>query len=104
LGQYVKTEKHLPNIPNAGEIQDKGVNLGEFQMKLLEKIEELTLYAVEQAKVIDRQSEQIREEQEANLKERGVNEEQQKAIRDQQAELTDLKAKLARLEALLRGR
>ncbi|RPI28698.1 MAG: hypothetical protein EHM61_04165 [Acidobacteria bacterium] len=58
LGQYVKTEKHLPNIPKASEIQDNGVNLGEFQMKLLEKIEELTLYTVEQANVIERQREE----------------------------------------------
>ncbi|RPI23792.1 MAG: hypothetical protein EHM61_18865 [Acidobacteria bacterium] len=59
LEQYVRSEKHLPNIPNAREIQANGVNLGEFQMKLLEKIEELTLYTVEQAKMIDRQSGQI---------------------------------------------
>ncbi|RPI26858.1 MAG: hypothetical protein EHM61_10405 [Acidobacteria bacterium] len=59
LGQYLKNEKHLPGIPNASEIQANGVNLGEFQMKLLQKIEELTLYTVEQAKVIESQSGQI---------------------------------------------
>ncbi|RPI23791.1 MAG: hypothetical protein EHM61_18860 [Acidobacteria bacterium] len=52
LEEYVKTEGHLPNVPKAIDIQNNGVNLGEFQMKLLEKIEELTLHAVEQAKVI----------------------------------------------------
>ena len=57
LRQYVKTEKHLPNVPNAGEIQDNGVNLGEFQMKLLEKVEELTLYTMQQAELIERQKE-----------------------------------------------
>jgi len=55
LGQYVEREKHLPNIPGASEINDKGVNLGEFQMTLLEKIEELTLYTVQQSQVIERQ-------------------------------------------------
>jgi len=64
LEQYVKTEKHLPNVPKASEIQDNGVNLGEFQMKLLEKIEELTLYTVEQAKVIEGQKERAASQEE----------------------------------------
>ncbi|RPI23572.1 MAG: hypothetical protein EHM61_19420 [Acidobacteria bacterium] len=38
LDQYVRTKRHLPNVAKASEIQDNGVNLGEFQMKLLEKI------------------------------------------------------------------
>ncbi len=59
LGRFVGKEKHLPNIPNAAEIREKGLNLSEFQMKLLEKIEELTLYTVEQAKTIKVQQEQL---------------------------------------------
>lgn len=55
LEQYVKTEKHLPNIPGAAEVQENGVNQGDFQMRLLEKIEELTLYTVQQAQIIERQ-------------------------------------------------
>ncbi|RPI27666.1 MAG: hypothetical protein EHM61_07685 [Acidobacteria bacterium] len=45
-------------IPKASEIEEKGVNLGELQMKLLEKIEELTLYTVQQKQEIDRQKEE----------------------------------------------
>jgi len=86
LEQYLKTERHLPNVPNANEIQEKGVNLGDFQMKLLEKIEELTLYTVEQAKQIQEQQKTIQK------------------LERQQEEITGLKAKLARLEALLEGR
>ncbi|RPI27669.1 MAG: hypothetical protein EHM61_07700 [Acidobacteria bacterium] len=56
LEQYVKAERHLPNVPSASAIQSNGVNLGEFQMKLLEKIEELTLYTLQQANVIERQN------------------------------------------------
>ena len=52
LGRYLEREKHLPNLPKANEIKEKGLNLSEFQMKLLEKIEELTLYAVQQSKTI----------------------------------------------------
>jgi len=52
LEKFIAREKHLPNIPSAAEIKDKGLNLSEFQMKLLEKIEELTLYTMQQAKTI----------------------------------------------------
>jgi hypothetical protein len=54
LQKYLAREKHLPNMPNAGEIKEKGLKLGEYQMKLLEKIEELTLYTVQQAKALER--------------------------------------------------
>jgi trimeric autotransporter adhesin len=53
LEKFIAEEKHLPNIPAATEIKDKGLNLSEFQMRLLEKIEELTLYTVQQAKSIE---------------------------------------------------
>ena len=52
LARFVEKEKHLPNIPGAAEIKENGLNLGEFQMKLLEKIEELTLYTLNQARAI----------------------------------------------------
>jgi len=48
LERFLASEKHLPNVPAASEIKEKGLSLSEFQMKLLEKIEELTLYAVQQ--------------------------------------------------------
>ncbi len=50
LEKYIAAEKHLPNVPKAKEIRENGLNHTEFQMKLLEKIEELTLYTVQQAK------------------------------------------------------
>jgi len=46
LEKFIASEKHLPNIPSATEIKDNGLNMSDFQMKLLEKIEELTLYIV----------------------------------------------------------
>ncbi|MBP1609537.1 MAG: hypothetical protein H6Q04_1772 [Acidobacteria bacterium] len=55
LEKFITEEKHLPNIPAAAEIKNKGLNVSEFQMKLLEKIEELTLYTVQQAKAIEAQ-------------------------------------------------
>ena len=54
LEAFIKANSHLPNIPNAKEIETNGQNLGEMQLKLLEKIEELTLYVIEQEKEIQR--------------------------------------------------
>ncbi len=45
--KFVKANSHLPNIPNAKEIETNGQNLGEMQLKLLEKIEELTLHLID---------------------------------------------------------
>ena len=50
--RFINTNKHLPNIPNATEVEKNGQDLGEMQLKLLEKIEELTLYTIEQEKSI----------------------------------------------------
>ena len=45
--QYIKEHKHLPNIPAAAEIETNGMEVGEMQKKMMEKIEELTLYVIE---------------------------------------------------------
>jgi hypothetical protein len=47
LAKFIRDEKHLPNVPSAGQIAAGGLNMSEFQMRLLEKIEELTLYTIE---------------------------------------------------------
>jgi hypothetical protein len=57
--QYVNTNKHLPSIPSASEVKNNGLNMGEMQNKLLQKIEELTLYVIEQQKQINLQQGQI---------------------------------------------
>lgn len=51
--QFVKTNSHLPEIPSAAEVQKNGLSIGEMQNKLLQKIEELTLYVIEQQKRIE---------------------------------------------------
>ena len=48
--QYISEKGHLPNIPSAAAMEANGVELGIMNMKLLEKIEELTLYTIEQEK------------------------------------------------------
>lgn len=50
--KYILTNHHLPDIASATQMQQKGVDLGDNQTKLLQKIEELTLYLIEQQKQI----------------------------------------------------
>lgn len=47
LEKVVKKSRHLPGIPSEKEVAENGVSLGEMQAKLLQKIEELTLYVIE---------------------------------------------------------
>lgn len=49
---YIDQNGHLPNIPSAQEMEKEGMNLKEMNLKLLEKIEELTLYILQQEKRI----------------------------------------------------
>lgn len=53
LDQFVSVNKHLPEIPSAKEMEEKGMDMGEFQIKLLQKVEELTLYIIQQQKEIE---------------------------------------------------
>ena len=68
--QYITKNQHLPEIPSEAEVTENGINLGEMNAKLLQKIEELTLYLIEQNK---------------------ENKEQRKLIEDLQKEISDLK-------------
>lgn len=60
LETYIKNNKHLPGIPTAQEVKDNdGIELGEMNRLLLGKIEELTLYMIDQKRANDLQSEEI---------------------------------------------
>ena len=75
--QFIKNYKHLPGIPSAAEIQKDGLNVGENQAQLLKKIEELTLYIIEQNKKIDQ-------------------------LEKENKKLTELEKRMAALEVLLK--
>lgn len=49
---FIKNNQHLPDIPSAAEVDKNGLDLGEMNKKLLQKVEELTLYIIEQQKTI----------------------------------------------------
>ncbi|MEO6669036.1 MAG: hypothetical protein ABIN36_06150, partial [Ferruginibacter sp.] len=59
LGNYIKINKHLPNIPSAAEVASNGIDVGSMNAKLLEKIEELHLYILQQQTQQDDQSKKI---------------------------------------------
>ncbi len=73
LENYIVKKGHLPNIPSAKEMETNGVRLKEMNLKLLEKIEELTLYTIQQ----------------------------EKQLKNQATEYQELKQRLQKLEALL---
>ncbi len=56
---FIAKNGHLPNIPKAEIIETDGLNLGEMNKLLMQKVEELTLYLIEQQKVIDAQQKRI---------------------------------------------
>lgn len=59
VAKHIKEKKHLPEIASAKVMEKEGVNVGEFQIKLLQKIEELTLYAIKQERQLKDQEEKI---------------------------------------------
>ena len=57
--QFIHQYQHLPEVPTAAEVAKDGVDLGQNQALLLKKVEELTLYLIEQQKQLQLQQKQI---------------------------------------------
>lgn len=55
IEKFIKSEKHLPEVPSSAEVEENGIALGEMNALLLKKIEELTLHQIEMMKIIRRQ-------------------------------------------------
>ncbi len=51
--QFIEKNHHLPGVPSAIELEKEGMSLKEMNLILLEKVEELTLYLIEQQKEIE---------------------------------------------------
>ena len=58
VGEYIRANGHLPGMPTADSVQQHGLDLGMTQAKLLEKVEQLTLYTIE----LQQQVEQLQAE------------------------------------------
>ena len=50
---FITTYKHLPDVPSEEEVKKDGINVAKMNAILLQKIEELTLYVIEQNKRIE---------------------------------------------------
>lgn len=59
LERYVTSKGHLPGVPSAEEVKSNGVDLGDMNKILLEKVEELSLYIISLKKQLDAQQAQI---------------------------------------------
>ncbi|MEN7550451.1 hypothetical protein AAG747_21205 [Rapidithrix thailandica] len=62
--EFVRENRHLPEIPSAKEVEQNGIDVAEMDAKLLQKVEELTLYLIEQNKMQEQQSKLIEKQSE----------------------------------------
>jgi hypothetical protein len=53
LEKFIQENKHLPNVPSADELEKNGIEVGDMHKRLMEKVEELTLYIIQLKKEID---------------------------------------------------
>ncbi len=60
VSSHISKHKHLPGIPSAADMARDGVSLKELNLKLLEKIEELTLYLIQQQKELKSQAAELK--------------------------------------------
>lgn len=56
---FIHTNKHLPNVPSASEVEEQGLDVGDISRIQQEKIEELTLHLIEQSKLLKAQQKAI---------------------------------------------
>jgi hypothetical protein len=63
VSAFIETEGHLPDVPSAESVEQDGLRLGEMDATLLQKVEELTLYAIEQKERADSLKEQLSAQQ-----------------------------------------
>lgn len=68
MEQFIKVNKHLPEVQSAQQMKESGLLVGDFQIKLLQKIEELTLYLIDQNSKLSSQQELL-EKQQQEIKE-----------------------------------
>lgn len=61
LEKFVKQNRHLPEIPSAKTMQQEGVGISDLQTRLLQKVEELTLYIIQQQKEIDELKKKVKQ-------------------------------------------
>ena len=56
MERFISVNKHLPEIPSAADMEKNGINLSEMNIKLLKKVEELTLHLIDLNKKVEQLS------------------------------------------------
>nr|WP_315029418.1 hypothetical protein [uncultured Chryseobacterium sp.] len=85
--KHIKEKKHLPEIASAKTMEKEGVNIGSFQIQLLQKVEELTLYSIDQNK----QLKQLKSQNESQQQRIEQLERENAALKNLQLEVEQLK-------------
>lgn len=91
--EFIAQNGHLPNVPSAEEIEADGVNLGETARVTMEKVEELTLYLIEQQEQLEDQQDQLEQQKELLNQQQELIQAQQELVEKQQQEIGALKVK-----------
>jgi hypothetical protein len=86
---FIRQQHHLPGVASAAEVQKDGADVGDVQTVMLKKIEELTLYAIDQDKKLD-------EQQKALVS-------RHKEMQNQQSEIELLKAEVEMLKKAIKN-
>ncbi len=94
---HIKAKGHLKDIPSAKEVAENGIFLGEMNAKLLQKIEELTLYTIAQEKKLTSQAKKIELLEKENDKIKSL-EKQNILLKSINSELLKIKNRLEKLE------
>ncbi|MCW3789221.1 hypothetical protein [Plebeiibacterium sediminum] len=93
---YIKEHQHLPEIPSASDMEASGVNLAEMNKLLLQKIEELTLYTIQQ-------DEKLVKIEGTKKVERLEREKLKKELETQKQLVKEQEERLAKIETLILG-
>jgi hypothetical protein len=88
LEEYLVKYRHLPDIASEAEVQKDGIDVGDHQAALLKKVEELTLYLIDQNKKLETQADQMKAQSDQMKS-------QQVRLDQQQKEIDELKRLIA---------
>jgi len=88
LEDYLARYRHLPGIASEAEVQKEGIDVGDNQAALLKKVEELTLYLIDENKKLQTQAGQMKAQSDQMKS-------QQDRLDEQQKEIDELKKLIA---------
>jgi hypothetical protein len=94
IAAYLRKNKHLPGIPSAGQIEQDGLDLGAMEKLHMQKIEELTLYAIRADTHSKEQDTILLRQQTLLVQQQALLEQMQAQLKVQQQEIEQLKAQM----------